>query len=118
MEFLSDLGAWFTDPINWSGSEGIPARVFEHLTYSVIATVVGALIALPLALALGHTGKGGLLAINFANTGRAIPSLGIIILVYVLAGLSLVPIYAALVALAIPPIVTNTYVGIRSVDRG
>ncbi|MBA2425486.1 MAG: ABC transporter permease [Actinobacteria bacterium] len=118
MEFLADLFEWFSDPINWSGTEGIPARLWEHIQYSLIATFIGALIALPLALVLGHTGRGGLLAINLTNTGRAIPSLGIIILVYIAAGLNLLPVYAALVALAIPPIVTNTYVGIRSVDRG
>ena len=117
MDFLSALWAWFTDPLQWSASTGIPVRAWEHVQYSGIATLIGALIALPVGLGLGHLGKGGLLAINIANMGRAIPSFGVIILVFILAGLSIAPVIVALVALAVPPIVTNSYVGVRSVGR-
>jgi len=117
MTFLSELLAWFTDPLNWQGSSGIPIRTWEHIQYSVAATLIAALIALPIALYLGHTGRGGLLAINIANIGRAIPSLGLIIMAFILLGLNITPVMIALVALAIPPIVTNTYIGIRNVNR-
>ena len=117
MTFLSELLAWFTDPLNWQGTSGIPIRTWEHIQYSVAATLIAAVIALPIALYLGHTGRGGLLAINIANIGRAIPSLGLIIMAFILLGLNIIPVMIALVALAIPPIVTNTYIGIRNVNR-
>jgi len=66
---------------------------------------------------IGHTGRGALIAVNLTNLGRAIPTLGIIILVFQLAGFGFIPVLVSLVALAIPPIVTNSYIGVRSVDR-
>src|SRR5699024_2086519 len=67
-------------------------------------------------IGLGHLGRGGLLAINVSNIGRAIPEFGLVILVFLLAGYGDLPVLVALVALAIPPMVTNSYVGMRSVD--
>lgn len=116
MDILSALAGWLTDPANWQGSDGIPNRIFEHVWYSLAATAVAVAIALPVGLALGHTGRGGQLAINVSNVGRAIPSFGIIILAFILAGIGFIPVLIALVALAIPPIITNSYVGIRAVD--
>lgn len=116
VEVLSNLIAWLTDPVQWSGPSGIPARTVEHLWYSLVATVIAAAIALPIGVGVGHAGRGGLLAINLSNLGRAIPSLGIIILVFTLVGFGVIPVLVALTALAIPPIVTNSYVGMRSVD--
>jgi osmoprotectant transport system permease protein len=116
VEVLSDLIAWLTDPVQWSGPSGIPARTVQHLWYSLLATAIAAAIALPIGVGVGHAGRGGLLAINLSNLGRAIPSLGIIILVFTLVGFGVVPVLVALTALAIPPIVTNSYVGVRSVD--
>jgi osmoprotectant transport system permease protein len=116
VEVLSDLIAWLTDPVQWSGPSGIPTRTVQHLWYSLLATAIAAAIALPIGVGVGHTGRGGLLAINLANLGRAIPSLGIIILVFTLVGFGVIPVLVALTALAIPPIVTNSYVGMRSVD--
>jgi len=116
VEVLSDLIAWLTDPVQWSGPSGIPTRTVQHLWYSLLATAIAAAIALPIGVGVGHTGRGGLLAINLSNLGRAIPSLGIIILVFTLVGFGVIPVLVALTALAIPPIVTNSYVGMRSVD--
>jgi osmoprotectant transport system permease protein len=109
--------AWLTDPVNWSGPEGIPARTLQHVFYSLVATGIAAAIALPVGIFIGHTGRGTLFAVNLTNLGRAIPTLGIIILVFRLAGYGIVPVLVSLVALAIPPIVTNSYAGISSVDR-
>ena len=117
MSFFSSLLAWFTDPAHWSGPNGIGWRLAEHIGYSLVATVVAAAIALPVGLALGHTGRFGNLAINVANIGRAIPTFGLIVMAFILLRFSLLPVFIALVALAIPPILTNTYVGIRQVDR-
>jgi osmoprotectant transport system permease protein len=117
VDVLGDLIRWLTAPEQWSGPAGIPVRTFQHLWYSLLATGLAAAIALPIGVAIGHLGRGGLLVINLSNLGRALPSLGIIILVFTLVGFGVVPVLVALTALAIPPIVTNSYVGIRSVDR-
>jgi osmoprotectant transport system permease protein len=116
MTLLTDLFAWLGNPANWQGDGGVPARVAQHMGYSLGATVVATAIALPLALWIGHTGRGGTLAINIANVGRAVPTFGLILAAFVLFGFSLIPVYVALVLMAIPPILTNGYVGIREVD--
>jgi osmoprotectant transport system permease protein len=81
-----------------------------------VATGIAAAIALPIGIAIGHTGRGALLAVNLTNLGRAIPSLGIIILMFTVFGFGIAPVLITLFALAIPPIVTNSYIGVRSVD--
>ena len=117
MDVVSDVISWLTDPAQWSGPDGIPVRTLQHLWYSLLATVIAAAVALPIGIFIGHTGRGALVAVNLTNLGRAIPSLGIIILMFTLVGFGIVPVLVALVALAVPPIVTNSYIGIRSVDR-
>ena len=117
MEVVGEVLKWLTDPAQWSGPGGIPVRTLQHVWYSLVATGIAAAIALPIGIAIGHTGRGGLVAVNLTNLGRAIPSLGIIILMFTLVGFGIVPVLVALIALAIPPIVTNSYVGVRSVDR-
>jgi osmoprotectant transport system permease protein len=117
MDVVTDVIGWLTDPAQWSGPDGIPVRTLQHLWYSLLATAIAAAIALPIGILIGHTGRGAVLAVNLTNLGRAIPSLGIIILTFTLVGFGIVPVVVALTALAIPPIVTNSYIGIRSVDR-
>lgn len=107
---------WLTDSANWSGDTGIPARLLEHVWYSALGVFLAALIALPLGLLIGHTGRGSFLAASLSNFWRALPTLGLVILVFRLEPLSIWPVLVALVAIAIPPILLNTDVGIRSVD--
>jgi len=119
---LGDVARWFADPANWQGPHGIPVRVLEHIELSGLAVAVAVAIAMPVALYLGHVGRGGFIAINVANIGRALPSLallafGLIIAISVGLGLGFWPTMFALVPLAIPPIVTNTFVAVRQVDR-
>ncbi len=113
---IAQIVHWFTSAAQWTGSDGIPHRTGQHVWYVLVSTVIGAVIALPVGIGLGHSGRGGLLAINVSNIGRAIPSFGLIILVFLLIGYGFMPVLVALVALAIPPMVTNSYVGMRSVD--
>jgi osmoprotectant transport system permease protein len=117
---MSDgLLGYLLDPANWQGGgvrASIPALVLTHLWYTAQALVVAAVIALPLGLFIGHTGKGSFIAINAANAGRSLPTLGLIILLVVVMGLGFGPVLIALVVLAIPPILTTTYAGIRAVD--
>ncbi|CAN5671662.1 MAG: ABC transporter permease [Actinomycetota bacterium] len=117
MSVLQGIVAWFADPAHWSGADGVPMRLGEHIAYCLLATVLATAIALPLGLILGHTGRGGSLAINVSNAGRAIPTFGIVILAFLVAGSGLLPITVALVLLAIPPILTNTYVAVRGIDH-
>ena len=117
MDFLAKVMAWLVDPAHWHGSDGIPTRLAEHLHLSIESVVIGAVIALPIGIALGHYGRFGGLAINLSNTGRAIPSFGILVVAFQAFGLGDGPIVLALTALAIPPMVTNSYVAMGEVDR-
>ncbi|MEV0124244.1 ABC transporter permease [Streptomyces sp. NPDC050703] len=116
-ELFKDLGAWLVGGEQWTGPDGIGHRLAEHLQYSLLATLVAAAIALPLGLLIGHTGRGAFVAINLASFGRALPTVGLVVLVFLVSGLSMWPVYIALVALAVPSIVTNTYAGMTAVDR-
>ncbi|MEU7860214.1 ABC transporter permease [Nonomuraea sp. NPDC049141] len=115
-DLLSQLAAWLTSAGQWAGPEGIAQRLLEHVEYSLLSTLVAALIALPIGLFIGHTGRGAFLAINLAGFGRALPTVGIVTLVFLVSGLSMTPVYISLVALAIPAIVTNTYAGMAAVE--
>ncbi|MDQ3345203.1 MAG: ABC transporter permease [Chloroflexota bacterium] len=127
MEFFGEVVAWFSDPANLFGSDGLQGRLGEHLILSVIPLVIAMAIALPLGAWIGHSGRFANLVINIANVGRAIPSLAILALATMLLQAFIVSIglrqfaseiatMIALTALAIPPILTNTYVGISEVD--
>jgi osmoprotectant transport system permease protein len=113
---LQQTWAWFTDSANWQGSNGIPTRLGEHLHLSIESVLIAAVIALPVGIVLGHYGRFGNLAINISNVGRAVPSFGIIVIAFQVFGLGDVPIVIALTALAIAPMVTNSYVALREVD--
>lgn len=116
MEFLGDVLDWFATGSHWRGNAGAVHRLVEHVTMSGASVLVAALFALPLGIWLGHTGRGGALAINVSNVGRAIPSFAILVIAAQIVGIGWKPAFAALVALAIPPMVTNSYVGVRGVD--
>jgi len=120
---MSGAWDWLTTGANWSGSSGVFTRLLEHLWYTMLALVIALLIALPIGAAIGHTGKFTGLVSGLANALRAIPTLGLLILL-ALWGLDslkgdialLGPAIAVLVILAIPPILANTYAGIATVD--
>lgn len=117
MSFLADAVQWFADPSHWAGPDGIPQRLAEHVQLSAESVAIGALIALPIGVALGHYGRFGNLAINVSNVGRAVPSFGVLVIAFQVFGLGDLPIIISLAALAIPPIVTNSYVALSEVDR-
>lgn len=96
--------------------DGFVQRTIEHLGYTAISVAIALLIAFPLGLLIGHTNRGAFVAINLGNAGRALPTLGVLMLVLSLIGTGLQPVIVALVVLAVPPILTTTYAGIRSVD--
>jgi osmoprotectant transport system permease protein len=121
---MTDVLAWFTNPATWAGETGIPIRLVEHIAISAVSILAATLIALPIGLWIGHTGRGATLAINLANIGRAVPSYAVIVIILPISlafsseyGLDLIPTFLAMVLLAIPPILVNTYAGLRQVDR-
>ena len=113
-----DYFEFLLDPENWElGRNGtIPSLIVDHLFYTFLTLVIGALIAIPVGLYIGHTGRFAFVAINAGNAGRSLPTLGLIILLVTLIGFGLVPVITALVILAIPPILTSTYAGLRALD--
>jgi osmoprotectant transport system permease protein len=116
MSFINVAWNWLRAPAQWHGADGIPVRVLQHLGYSGLSLLIAALIALPLGVLIGHTGRGGFLVVNLANAWRAIPTLGLLILMVVLLD-NFLAWLIPLVVLAIPPILVNAYEGVAGVDR-
>ncbi|XVX20758.1 ABC transporter permease [Actinomycetota bacterium] len=114
---------WLTDPAHWSGTDGIPARIVEHLWASLLVVALAAAIAIPLGVWVGHTGRGKWL-VSAANALRAIPSLGLLFAVALWLGprisnadlAFLLPAVIVLVILAIPPLLSGAYAGVEAVD--
>ncbi|MEK6719391.1 MAG: ABC transporter permease [Chloroflexota bacterium] len=130
MDALTATVAWLLDPAHWSGTDGIPIRLWEHVWISALSVLTAAVIALPIGAFIGHTGRAASLAINLANIGRAVPSYAILVIVLPISlrlapdlgyppawGLSEIPTFTAMTLLAIPPILVGTYAGLREVDR-
>jgi osmoprotectant transport system permease protein len=117
MSFFSWAWDWITNSVNWHGSDSIPQQVLAHLGYSALPLLIAAVIAVPLGVALGHSGKGAIFIVNLANASRAIPTLGLLVMLVVLLGFSPLTWLLPLVVLAIPPILVNAYEGVAGVDR-
>lgn len=107
---------WLFDPAHYSGPDSIPQRVVEHVGYTALTIAIALVIAIPLGAWIGHTGRGGFLVVGFANALRALPTLGLLVLLAFLVGLSLIGPLVALVILAVPPVLAGTYAGVRNVD--
>ncbi len=125
MTVLMDMWAYLSDPANWTGADGILALMAEQLLLTFTALLMAMVLGLPLALWLGHLGRGGFLAINISNIGRAVPTFALLALLVVApwpgtdsfgpygrAGLATL---IALTLFALPPIITNSYVAMREV---
>lgn len=118
MSYFSFAWNWLNSASQWQGANGIPIRLLQHLAYTGLALLVAALIALPIGVLIGHYGRGGFFVVNLANAWRAIPTLGLLILMVKLLGFSALTWLVPLVVLGIPPILVNAYEGVASVDRG
>jgi osmoprotectant transport system permease protein len=120
---LVDGLQWLVSSEHWSGSDGIPIRVWEHVQVSLLSLLVASLIAIPLGLMIGHSRRGQFVTVQIANIGRSIPSLAILSLAFLVAvkvwpttAFGFPPVVVALTLLGIPVILINTYVGIQQVD--
>lgn len=107
---------WITNAHHWHGPAGIPARLVEHLEYSGLALLIALAIALPAGLAIGHWRRGGVAVVSVATAGRAAPTLGLLILAYLLSNAASWAWLIPLTVLAIPPVLVNTYEGVLGVD--
>ncbi len=124
MHTFVEVFHWLTDPSHWQGSDGIPTRLIEHVEITAAAVAIAAALAIPIGLYVGHARRWQFLSTSVANLGRAIPSfaiLSIAFLIFLSVAPSLAfgfgPTVVALFLLAVPPILTNTYVGVQGVDR-
>ncbi|HZC71917.1 MAG TPA: ABC transporter permease [Jatrophihabitans sp.] len=131
---LDRVPIWFNDPQNWWGPDGLLVRIREHLLYTAIIVIIAVLIGLPIGLLIGHTGRGVFAVVGLANGLRAVPTLGLVILLVVwlspkihstaeVPGLIgrgalpyFLPVVIGLIVLALPPILTNSYAGVQNVD--
>lgn len=117
---------WILTGSNWSRVQlgsGIGGQLGYHVELSAISLAVAAAIAVPVGMAVGHARRGQFATVSIANVGRAIPSFALLVLAFIVVsnvrpslGFSMLPTAIALVVLAIPPILINTYVGIEGVD--
>ncbi|MFH9725635.1 ABC transporter permease [Streptomyces sp. NPDC017254] len=118
MNTLAEAWSWLTTAAHWSGENGVWHRLGEHLFLTVVSLVISCAIALPVGLVLGHLGKGGALAVNLSNAGRAVPTFAVLVLLLLspIGSYGDWPTIIALVLFAVPPLLTNAYVGVRGVD--
>lgn len=124
---LADVFAYLTDGSTWSGPNGVAAFLVQQLLLTVTALVVAVVVGLPPALYFGHRRRGGVVAVNVSNVGRAVPVFAVLLVLalgpvgseefgpYGRAGLATL---IALILFALPPIITNGYTGVLEVDRG
>lgn len=119
---IPTIWTWLTSAQNWGGSFGIGNRLAQHVGYSLLVVAIAAVIAIPLGLWVGHTGRGRWL-VSATNAARAVPTLGLLFALALWVGPHIpgraafvVPSVIALVLLAIPPILAGTYAGVEAVD--
>ncbi|KQR97472.1 ABC transporter permease [Williamsia sp. Leaf354] len=120
-----NVPGWFADSSHWTGPDGVPAQIGHHLVYTLLALGISLVIAVPLGMFVGYTGRGGGLVVGSANALRALPTLGALVLLFLLISSSvsgqavyLIPTTAVLVLLGVPPILAGTYAGIQNADSG
>jgi len=116
VNLLNYLNSFLHDPAYWHGQDSVWQRLLQHCEYTGIALLAAAVLAFPLGCLTGHTGRGGPLVSVLATAARALPTFGLLVLLTVLMGIGFLPVAVPLVALAVPPILLATHVGIRGVD--
>jgi osmoprotectant transport system permease protein len=117
VNFLTQALSYLFTAGNWVGPVGLGVRTLQHLEYTAAAVAVSALVAIPVGLIVGHTGRGTLVVVSLVNALRALPTLGVLLLAVLLWGLGLVPPIVALMLLGVPPLLAGTYAGVSAVDR-
>ncbi|OBI45056.1 ABC transporter permease [Mycobacterium colombiense] len=116
MNFIERAISYVLTADNWTGPVGLAARILEHLEYTALAVGASALIAIPVGLIIGHTGRGTLLVVGAVNGLRSLPTLGVLLFGTLLFGLGMGPSLVALMLLGVPALLAGTYAGIANVE--
>lgn len=116
MNLLLEALGWIADPAHWAGPSGIGHRIGQHLAISGLVVALAAVLAVPLGVLVGHTGRGRALAVSLSGAARALPTLGLLTLLGLALGIGLRAPVIALVVLAIPSLLAGAYAGVESVD--
>ncbi|NRQ49498.1 ABC transporter permease [Aeromicrobium stalagmiti] len=117
MSVVSDTIDWFSDSTHWSGDDGVPHRLVQHLGYTSLTIAIAAAVAIPIGLWIGHTGRLRGLAVVSSGALRALPTLGVLTYASLYTGIGIKAAIFTLVLLAIPPLLAGAYAGLESVDR-
>ncbi len=117
MSVVTDTIDWFADSSHWSGDDGVPHRLVQHLGYTSLTVLIAAAIAIPIGLWIGHTGRLRGLAVVSSGALRALPTLGVLTYASLFTGIGIKAAIFTLVLLAIPPLLAGAYAGLESVDR-
>lgn len=117
MNYIQAAYQWLNDPLNWTNPGGVIQRLEEHLFVSAMAVLIGCVIAWPIGLWLGHTGRGGGFVVVISNLTLAIPTVALLtILPLTVIGFGPRSVILALAVFAIPPLLANAYTGLRVID--
>lgn len=125
IEFIGDVAGYLVDPANWTGSRGLLTRIWEHASISVIGILLAGVVSLPPAVILAHRRRGRLLAVSAVNLGRALPSFGVVGVMFPItlsiavftSPLGYWATLIALVLLAMPPMFVNAFTAVSDVDE-
>ena len=118
MSAFGEAFVYLNDPFNWTRTNGILDLLVQHVRISALAVLLGAALALPVGVLLGTTGRGGGAVVVLSNVSRAVPTLALLTVFAVTPiGFSETATVVALAIFAFPPMLTNTFVGFREVDR-
>ena len=117
MNLAGETLVWLVDPLHWTGPNGIPTRLAQHVGITIAVIAIASAIALPIGAWMGHTRRGEVTIATLVNGSRALPTLGLVTLFALWLGIGVRAPIIALVILAIPSIVAATYSGISSASR-
>lgn len=119
MNLLAEAIAWIFSPARLTGSLPLPTAIAQHLAFTLGSVAIAGVIAIPVGWLIGHTGRGRELAVFLSGAARALPALGLVVLLVMLFGVNLKTEAAVtvFVVLAIPSILAGAYAGVQSIDR-
>jgi len=117
MNLFAEGLAWIFDPAHYGGQDGLDTRSLQHIGISLLVLAISSVIAIPLGYAIGHTGRGRAAVIAISGGVRALPTLGLLVVIGLIVGIGLTAPVIALVVLAVPSILAGAYSGFESVDR-
>ncbi|AIY16988.1 ABC transporter permease subunit [Pimelobacter simplex] len=118
MNLFGEALRWIGDGSHWGGPGGIDTRIVQHLWVTFAAVGIAAVLAIPLGVLIGHTGRGRLVVVALAGAVRAVPTLGLLTLLGLAIGIGVEAPLLALVALAFPSLLAGAYAGIEAADPG